>query len=75
MLLLGFATGDLLPVSLARYRRLIACFFGPLQETIASFYGPYRLTFSAKSSILELNYGFSEHERKNGGDVFPKSMI
>ena len=57
------------------YRRLIACFFGPLQETIASFYGPYRLTFSAKSSILELNYGFSEHERKNGGDVFPKSMI
>ena len=29
-------------------------FFGPLQETIAWFFGPSSLTFSAKSAILEL---------------------
>ena len=33
-------TGDLLPVSLALYRRLIAYFSGPLQETHCLFYWP-----------------------------------
>ena len=51
------ATGDSLPVILARYRRLIACFSGPLQETIACFSGPSTLTISAKSAILELKGG------------------
>ena len=51
------ATGDSLPISLARYRRLIASFFGPLQETIACFFGPSSLTSSAKSAILELKGG------------------
>ena len=59
--LLVFATGDLLPVFLARYRRLIACFSGPLQETIACFSGPSSLTFSAKSAILELKGGENEN--------------
>ena len=39
-LLLAFATGDSLPVFLARYRRLIAYFFGPLQETHCLFLWP-----------------------------------
>ena len=38
----------------ACYRRLIACFFGPLQETIACFFGPSSLPFSTKSAIVEL---------------------
>ena len=46
-----------MPVFLARYRRLIACFSGPLQETIACFSGPLSLTISAKSAILELKGG------------------
>ena len=45
---------------LARYRRLIACFSGPLQETIACFSGPSSLTISAKSAILELKGGSNE---------------
>ena len=61
LLLLAFATGDLLPVPLAKYRSLIACSFGPLQETIACFSGPSSLTFSAKSAILELNGGENEN--------------
>ena len=56
------ATGDSLLISLALYRRLIACFFGgliagvsgPLQETVSCFSGPSSLTFSAESVILEL---------------------
>ena len=46
-----------MPVFLARYRRLIACFSGPLQETIAFYFGPSSLTFSAKLAILELKGG------------------
>ena len=46
-----------MPVFLARFRRLIACFSGPLQDTIACFSGPSNLTFSAKSAILKLNGG------------------
>ena len=41
----------------AYYRRLIAYFSGPLQETIACFSGPSSLTFSAKSANLELKGG------------------
>ena len=54
------ATGDSLPVFLARYRRLIACFSGPLQETIAYFFGPSSLTFSAKSPMLGVKGGENE---------------
>ena len=43
------ATGDLLPV-----------FCSPQQETFACFSGPFRLTFSAKSAILELKEGGNE---------------
>ena len=41
----------------ARYGKLIACFFGLLQETNACISGPSSLTFSAKSAILELEGG------------------
>ena len=34
-----------MPVSLARYRRLIASFFGPLQETHCLFLGPLQETY------------------------------
>ena len=61
------ATGESLPVFLARYRRLIAYISGPLQETIAYFSGPSSLTSSAKSSILELKVG----ENKRGGFIVP----
>ena len=40
-------TGDSLPVSLIRYRRLIAYFSDTLQETIACFSDPFTLTISA----------------------------
>ena len=70
-MLLAFGTGDLLPVFLARYRRLNAFFSGPLQETIACFSGPTSLKFSARSAILELMG--AENERgylvNNGAQV------
>ena len=53
-------TGDSLPVSRIRYRRLIAYFSDPLQETIACFSDPFTLTISAWSAILELKGGFNE---------------
>ena len=49
-----------MPVFLAHYRRLIACFSGPLQEIIAYFFGPSSLAFSAKLPILELKGNESE---------------
>ena len=39
---------------MAHYRRLIACFLDPLQETIACFWDPFTLTISAKSAIIKL---------------------
>ena len=50
-LTLTFATGDLLSVSLVRYK---------LQDTIAYFCGPSSLTFSDKSAILKLKEGKNE---------------
>ena len=47
--LLAFATGDSLPVSPARYRRLLPVFFGPSS-----------LTISAKSPILGVKGGENE---------------
>ena len=49
-----------MPVFLARYRRLVACFSGPLHETIACFFGPSSLTISAKSPILGVKGGKNE---------------
>ena len=54
------ATGDLLSVSLAHYRRLMACFFDQLQETVAFYSGPSSLTFSAQSPILGVKEGENE---------------
>ena len=53
-------TGDSLPVSQIRYRRLIAYFLDPLQETIACFSDPFTLTISARSDILKLKEGIYE---------------
>ena len=52
-------TGDSLPVSWIRYRRLIAYFSDPLQETIACCWDPFTLTISGKSAILKLKEGDS----------------
>ena len=48
------ATADLLPISLARCRRLVACFSCHLQERIACFSSPSSLTFSAKFPTSQL---------------------
>ena len=40
-LFLGSVTGDSLPISRIRYRRLVACFLDPLQETVACFSDPF----------------------------------
>ena len=43
-----------MPVSQSRYRKLIAYFSDPLQETIACFSDPFTLISSALSDILKL---------------------
>ena len=62
-------TGDSLPVFLARYRRLIACFSGPPQETIACFSGPLSLI-----SDFRAEGGFKQNFHLvydvQGGDIF-----
>ena len=80
----------LLPVSQICYRRLIAYFSNPLQETIASFLDPFTLTISAQLAILKLKEGINEiftlctvfikvialiYEKINFGDRVPLSKV
>ena len=53
-------TGDSLPVSWIRYRKLIAYFSDPLQETIACFLDPFTPTISALSAISKLKEDMHE---------------
>ena len=54
------------------YRRLIARFSGPLQETIACFSGPSNLTFLAKSAIFHFKAKGVENEIFSSCTMFKK---
>ena len=55
------STGDLLPVSLIRYRRLFAFFLGSITGDFCLFLGsPYSDNFSLISCILKLKEGINE---------------